>query len=95
MTVDNYITALEKIKLALSEVIGALKAEKFKAEREATRSGNSNGVESKTTDKGDSTMFTLKDCKIRIKGNSYEIRFRKFGYEKSFTSTKKKVKKYS
>lgn len=41
MTVDNYITALEKIRtgaenlrLALSEVIGALKAEKFKAQRE-------------------------------------------------------------
>lgn len=40
MTVDNYITALEKIrtyaenlKLALSEVIGGLKAEKFKAQR--------------------------------------------------------------
>lgn len=52
------------------------------------KTGNSNGVESKSTVKGDSTMFTLKDCKIRIKGNSYEIRFRKFGYEKSFTSTK-------
>lgn len=34
MTVDNYITALEKIKLAICEVVGALKAEKFKSERE-------------------------------------------------------------
>ena len=33
MTVDNYITALEKIKLAICEVLGALKAEKFKSER--------------------------------------------------------------
>lgn len=39
MTVDNYITALEKIKLALSEVVGALKAEKFKEERDVARSG--------------------------------------------------------
>lgn len=41
MTVDNYITAIENIRkmaetlrLACSEVIGALKAEKFKAQRE-------------------------------------------------------------
>ena len=41
MTVDNYITALENIRkmaetlrLACSEVIGALKAEKYKAQRE-------------------------------------------------------------
>ena len=37
MTVDNYITALENIRLALSEVVGALKAEKFKSEREYSR----------------------------------------------------------
>ena len=43
MTVDNYIAALEKIKLALCEVLGALKGEKFKAER-AEEQGNSNGV---------------------------------------------------
>ncbi len=36
MTVDNYITALEKIKLAICEVVGALKAEKFKSERDET-----------------------------------------------------------
>ena len=33
-------------------------------------------------------MFTIKDCTTRLKGNSYEVRFRKFGYEKSFSSTK-------
>lgn len=37
MTVENYISALEKIKLALCEVIGALHAEKFKAERDETQ----------------------------------------------------------
>ena len=36
MTVDNYISALEKIKLAICEVVGALKAEKFKSERDET-----------------------------------------------------------
>ena len=32
-------------------------------------------------------IFTLKDGKVRKKGGSYEIRFRKFGYQKSFCAT--------
>lgn len=36
MTVDNYITALEKIKFAICEIIGALQAEKFKSQRNET-----------------------------------------------------------
>lgn len=52
--------------------------------------GGLSGVEPKTTDvvKGESKpMLNIKDCTTRQKGNSYEVRFRKFGYEKSFTST--------
>lgn len=52
MTVDNYITALEKIRngaealrLACSEVIGALKAEKFKAQREERQQATDNEKE--------------------------------------------------
>lgn len=34
----------------------------------------------------DNTTFNLKDTTLRMKGNSYEIRFRKAGIEKSFSS---------
>lgn len=99
MTVDNYITALENIRngaealrLACSEVIGALKAEKFKAQRESeTVSPMGFSETAHKEEKGllienrkEPIIFTLKDGKVRKKGGSVEIRFRKLGYDKSF-----------
>lgn len=37
--------------------------------------------------KEQNSMLTINDCSVRKKGKSFEVRFQKFGYSKSFTST--------
>ena len=92
MTVDNYITALEQItdgleslKLACCRVIGGLHAEKMKATAQNSAFA---GEKVEPCEKSEEvTIFSLKDGTVRKRGGSYEIRFQKLGYRKSFSST--------
>lgn len=110
MTVDNYIaaletirTGLENVKLALSEVIGGLKAEKFKAQREqqptpasvgliATKEISALNFTEKEIDKMPKQFKTLFKAgriraTVRFRNNVYEIRCQVY-YQKISASSK-------
>ncbi len=100
--ITYYKTTSQQFIDSLNRVKGALFAELFrqdsafsfteKAEQCSSAGMDGEDILKFPVKKGEKEMFSIKDGKVRIKPNgSYEIRFRKFGVEKSFCATKLSV----